>query len=311
MDGARREKDGVFPASLPIRGDADCTAIRFFSRDMYSSVGLTSTPLAMHASSRQTSSSTFSTSNGGDQEKIERKKATHARRSSSPFEVKLTPTVSKRVSLDAFGGTAAPVDGRSSGYEEVLDDIPSIGEEDSSFDRPDVEQGAGSSEGGVGPLATFHATTLSTINEVSSGDQIQDHLDTGHPNDILPSRYYTPDASSQRIEVYQDPPSPFIPPRQHFSAPPLSTTRSLLEAHENHATALDDELRASMTVISELQAEARRLQDAFEEESDEKRKVLLDIAQVQRELLQAETALRHKETGQSRCIAIADACSQR
>jgi hypothetical protein len=41
-----------------------------------------------------------------------------AKRSSSPFEIKLTPNVSKRISLDAFGTPTPPVDAE----EELMDD---------------------------------------------------------------------------------------------------------------------------------------------------------------------------------------------
>lgn len=247
-------------------------------------------PKSMDTDSRHASSSTFSTTSSAADGKIERKKVTHSRRSSSPFEVKLTPTVSKRVSLDAFGGTPAPV-AEGAGHEEVLDDISDMDEE--SLDDP-VQDSVGEMpdwpETSIDVVATFHGTTLSTINEVSG-----DHSDVvGHPGPE-PSRYWTPSGTPAGRENVST--SPMLPSRQHRSTPPFSSPRrNLLQAHEDHTTALDNELRASMTLISELQAESRRLQDALEEESEDKRQVLLDIGQVQRELVQAKHALHSRDT---------------
>ena len=299
VDGARREKDGeLHSITADIEcGPADYTAVRFFSRDMYSQIGHSSTPLAAQSEFRQSSSSTFSAP--APDGKVERKKASHSRRSSSPFEVKLTPTVSKRVSLDAFGGTSAPaIAAEQEGMKEVLDDISDLEEEDNDDEASFGDQ-IGEDYGDEPPmsgsvmdaLATFHGTTLSTINEVSSGD----HSDMPSQSGIQPSRYGTPSGSPGRYEAVASS-SPMLPPRQHLSAPPLRPTRDLLRAHQNPSNTLDDELRASMTLISELRAESRRLQDAYEEESEDKRQVLLDIGQVQRELLQTEHALHSRDT---------------
>lgn len=286
------------------------SAERFFSRDMYS-LPTTSTPLALHASNRQPSSSTVSSaSTGAELAAIERRKLTHSRRSSSPFEVKLTPTVSKRVSLDAFGGSGVPPSGTSSGHEEVLEDENeslsfevhgSLIVHDDSYDDSGQDSHGDSvslptTQTTEEALATFHATTLSTINEVSSGDQ----QDLVRENGGLPTRYYTP-LDSPPADEPQSPlsTSPILLPRQHFSAPPLGQTRHLLQAHETHATALDDELRAAHAVIEGLQSEARRLRDAMEEESEEKRQVLLDLGQVQMELLGVEKTVHSKDTSES------------
>lgn len=265
---------------------------------MYSQLGHHSTPLAAQSDSRQSSSSTFSAP-APVEAKVERKKASHSRRSSSPFEVKLTPTVSKRVSLDAFGGVIAPtVAAEREGLEEVLEDISDMeeGEEDDDEEESFGDQ-IGEDFGSVPDmsgtamdvLATFHGTTLSTINEVSSGDQ----FDLTSRSGIQATRYYTPADSPGDREVVSY--SPMLPPRQHRSAPPLTPTRNLLRAHEERNATLDDEIRASMTLISELQAESRRLHDAYEEESEDKRQILLDIGQIQRELLQAEHALHSRD----------------
>jgi hypothetical protein len=52
-------------------------------------------------------------------------------------------------------------------------------------------------------------------------------------------------------------------------------------------------------VVTELQAETRKLRNALEEEADEKRKAFIDVSTVQRELLDLEGLFRDKENGQS------------
>lgn len=186
------------------------------------------------------------------------------------------------------------------GQEEILEDMSDLEEGDEDEDEGDSFGDQIGEDFGDAPdmsgtamdvLAAFHGTTLSTINEVSSGDQ----FDMPSQSGIMPSRYYTPAGSPGQGEVHVVSYSPMLPPRQHRSAPPLTPTRNLIRAHEERNATLDDEIRASMMLISELQAESRRLQDAYEEESEDKRQVLLDIGQIQRELLQAEHALHSRD----------------
>jgi hypothetical protein len=234
----------------------------------------------------------------------ERKRPTlgHSRRSSSPFEVKLSATVSKRVSLDAFGG-AAPVLMDSAAQEELLEDIIIESEEEEEYeeeDEPDTFQvaidfGQASSQYSQTTLdlATFQGTTLSTIDEVSSRNIINvtaDHV-VAHPQG---TQYYTPPGSPRDADLSN---SPFVPPRKHLSAPPLR--EAVVKAQEAHVKALKDQVEASNRLITELQAEARKLRDEIDEEADEKRQAFLDVGSVQKELIDLEAECREKDTGMS------------
>jgi hypothetical protein len=268
-----------------------------------------STPLAMYPStSRQASSSTFSTSMSDDQPERKRPTLGHSRRSSSPFEVKLSATVSKRVSLDAFGG-AAPVLMDSATQEELLDDIiiededeeeEEYEESDQHEEEPDrfqvaIDFGQAASQYSQTTLdlATFQGTTLSTIDEVSSRNIVD--LTADH---VVPqpqgTQYYTPPGSPRNADPSN---SPFLPPRKHLSAPPLR--EALTKAQESHVKALKDQVEASNRLITELQAEARKLRDELDEEADEKRQAFLDVGSVQKELIELEEECREKDTGKS------------
>jgi hypothetical protein len=236
----------------------------------------------------------------------ERKRPTlgHSRRSSSPFEVKLSATVSKRVSLDAFGG-AAPVIMDSAAQEDLLEDIVSESEEEEyeeeehHHEDPDhfqvaIDFGQATSQYSQTTLdlATFQGTTLSTIDEVSSRNVINITTEDAAPL-RQGTRYFTPPGSPRDADLSD---SPFVPPRKHLSAPPLR--EAVIKAQEAHVRALKEQLEASGRLVTELQAEARKLQDALEEEADEKRKAYLDVGSVQRELLELEGQCREKDSGE-------------
>jgi len=237
----------------------------------------------------------------------ERKRPTlgHSRRSSSPFEVKLSATVSKRVSLDAFGG-AAPILMDSATQEDLLEDIVSEDEEEAYEEEDSHEEEADRFQVAIDfgqatsqysqttlDLATFQGTDLSTIDEVSSRNVIDlaaDHL-VPQPQG---TRYYTPPGSPRHAESSE---SPFVPPRKHLSAPPLRD--AVVKAQEAHVRALKDQLEASGRLVIELQAEARKLRDELDEETDEKRQAFLDVGSVQKELIDLEAECREKDTGKS------------
>jgi len=237
----------------------------------------------------------------------ERKRPTlgHSRRSSSPFEVKLSVTVSKRVSLDAFGG-AAPILMDSAAQEELLDDSiieieeDAYEEEQSQEEEPETFQmaidfGQASSQYSQTTLdlATFQGTTLSTIDEVSSQNIINVTADHVVPQ-LQGTQYYTPPGSPRNADLST---SPFVPPRKHLSAPPLR--EAVTKAQEAHVKALKDQVEASNRLITELQAEARKLRDELDEEADEKRQAFLDVGSVQKELIDLEAECREKDTGKS------------
>jgi hypothetical protein len=241
----------------------------------------------------------------------ERKRPTlgHSRRSSSPFEVKLSATVSKRVSLDAFGG-AAPILMDSTTQEELLDDIIIENEEEEEEDEyeeehsheeePDrfqvaIDFGQATSQYSQTTLdlATFQGTTLSTIEEVSSRNIINVTADHVVPQP-QGTQYYTQPGSPRNADLSN---SPFLPPRKHLSAPPLR--EAVTKAQEAHVKALKDQVEASNRLITELQAEARKLRDELDEEADEKRQAFLDVGSVQKELIDLEAECRDKDSGKS------------
>ena len=191
--------------------------------------------------------------------------------------------------------------------EELLEDIASeseeeYGDESEEDDRVQVAIDFGQATSQYSQttldLATFHGTTLSTIDEVSSrniADFTTEHS-LPQPQD---TRYFTPPASPRKLHQ-QLSQSPFLPPRKHLSAPPLRG--AVVNAHETHTKALRDQLEASGRIITELQAEARKLRDAVEEEADEKRKAFLDVGSVQRELVELEAQCLEKDTGEWSCL---------
>lgn len=241
----------------------------------------------------------------------ERKRPTvgHSRRSSSPFEVKLSATVSKRVSLDAFGGVPSVLMD-STAQEELLDDIiiedeeaeeeEEYEEEHSHEEEPDrfqvaIDFGQATSQYSQTTLdlATFQGTTLSTIDEVSSRNVINVTADHVVPQP-QGTQYYTPPGSPRNADPSN---SPFLPPRKHLSAPPLR--EAVTKAQAAHVKALKDQVEASNRLITELQAEARKLRDELDEEADEKRQAFLDVGSVQKELIDLEAECREKDTGKS------------
>ncbi|WVO18666.1 hypothetical protein L204_106386 [Cryptococcus depauperatus] len=119
--------------------------------------------------------------------------ANAAKRSSSPFEIKLTPRVTRRMSLDAFG-TTSPADFNSQGANSNTDDFADFDEafesdSSASLEEQHVdwaeqdEKRQGSTEQSQletesvyeHPLASFNPTELSTIRESWSSISISNH----------------------------------------------------------------------------------------------------------------------------------------
>ncbi len=217
------------------------------------------------------------------------------RRSSSPFEVKLTPMVAKRMSLDAFGSLTPP-------YSE--EDHPTV---EQLTDEHEVEP--------PHPLANFLGTSLSTIREspssrghqsscaeftssmpvntnatsvllMSEGESQPRWRPKTPRTDQTQSRYYTPTSSPARKAADGLPlpiESPFVPPR-HQSAPPLAGTMALIDAQSDHSRNLQAEVQQYRAVIEAMQADLRRAHDTLEEEGWDKGK-LAEAVREQAELV--------------------------
>ena len=145
-------------------------AIRFFSRDTYGQP-LSSTPSVPESGPLAPPSTKFD------------------RRSSSPFEVKLSPLVAKRISLDAFGSPSPP----RSDDDHSPDAVEQLKDAEDSFDL-EISDFQG--------LADFHGTSLSTIKEspLSRGDQSMS-ADLASPVTSAPwrppQRYAGPSSATQ------------------------------------------------------------------------------------------------------------------
>jgi len=167
-------------------------------------------------------------------------------RSESPFEIKLSPLVTKRMSLDAFGAASPspPVDAVA-----PPTDIEELVEEDDDTEAVDVSRlGAGHIE-----------SDLSSLPESSSGQDLSEK----------PTQYFTPFSAGEVTEGLSllTPASPFLPPdrRRHVSCPPFPGTQSLLQAHGDHTKALSYELGCARRLIKETEQELHDAKKRLEE----------------------------------------------
>ncbi|EIW69010.1 hypothetical protein TREMEDRAFT_62726 [Tremella mesenterica DSM 1558] len=256
IDGAKHEKG----------------AIRFFSRDMYSPEGLDSS-----FTSSPSSSDTHSpghTKTPSTTSKIDK-------RASSPFEVKLTPMVTKRMSLDAFGASSPEISDFVGGQAEELVDEP-------------TDDLTPAMDGGAEVL--FHTTTLSTIDEspLSAQSAQQEGTEWSSETDSPSEQTRSHTPSSRPVLGAHGLPLPHRRPyveRKHSSAPPMGISQALLEAHADYTKALQREIKAGEDVVEELQAESRQLRDALEEESEEKRTLMIELNEKTRLLSKAQEDL--------------------
>ncbi|WVQ93442.1 hypothetical protein IAU59_000516 [Kwoniella sp. CBS 9459] len=321
-------------------------AVRFFSRDMYAPPSATPSPSssehharpeAKHLSPtksvksphRRAESTQYTPTRSPNHRRAEsspaaspirlRKQAFDkaAKRSSSPFEVKLAPSVTKRMSLDAFGTPTPPRSDDDHGpdrdaFEEVLENVwedqmshTATGVEvelgdDLSFDEEHEEiagsEGEQLDDGGLEAHRSHH---LSTIDETPSSQELSA---ADIPIYITPdveakptppgTRYFTPmpplldDRGLPTPRSYS--PSPLT--RRFLSAPPLSITPSLLQARSDHTQALKDQLKASEVVIDVLRGEIDELRNRVEIKKEARRCVAERMKE--QESLAEELAIR-------------------
>ena len=253
----------------------------------------------------------------------------HNRRSSSPFEVKLTPIVTKRMSLDAFGAPEPPVTSSDSGHtENPIEESEEMLDEAEGEDEPDEEAQI------VMPQVThFRHTSLSTIRETPSSKASEDSsllqpaqtpLAPRTPGSGLKTcqtgrtEYFTPLSPTNHsvgdVSVIEDSFVSSVPDRsmispsvrreKYRSAPvlpikrPSSTWTPLLDTSDavERLRELETELRARETVLVQLKEELRVLkakeQAREEEESWDKR------VQRHHEMRELQERLEDKEEGE-------------
>ena len=316
VDGMRPEKNGESTLStVTCCGSAvDDPAIRFFSRDTYT---------AMSDSRSSTPSlAPIATAGQGTSDRC---------RSASPFEVKFSPMVTKRMSLDAFGThRAAPTsESPAKGREvEVLmeEDGNDVYEDDSSLshyddtdrdaeeeEEEDADEEDAEDEGEdlgriIGQRESlyegFQSASSSTIREASNT-----HLDhsfsssaklTGSPGSIentviCNDALHTPRLNKNGLPLPTTE-SPFIPPayRQHLSAPPIPTVDIDHDSESKRARAVQGELAAARLAIERLESECGDLRALVEQQQQDKR----SFASFEHKVKELEELLREKYEGE-------------
>ncbi|WVQ64926.1 uncharacterized protein L199_003096 [Kwoniella botswanensis] len=292
-DGAKHEKD----------------AVRFFSRDTYppvspsNSASPDTTPSKPPAKTsparsinhrspakhrRAESSPACSPIRRPPSKSKESEFSRAAKRSSSPFEVKLSANVSKRMSLDAFGATPITTcfgEDAEGNLEEVLEGEGEAGAhdlQDQSYRNEYPLQDEG--------LEGYEAHELSNITESPFSEDhsttyqisIVDHTPINqHTTTDTSTKFFTPLSPSLWAQGLPLPPSYASPlpllRRKHLSAPPLSVTNTLLEAHADHTKALKDQLKAREFMMDVLKSENEELKTVMENIRQEKEQQIVNM----------------------------------
>lgn len=210
-------------------------------------------------------------------------------RSESPFEVKLSPAVARRMSLEAFGPTPlsaalAAAEERGSMISitesmEEMDDDPFESDNDDQFELDNVDSPTDLDDGNT--LDGWKGTQLTTIDESPSSVR----------NASL--RYPSTPTSATRSTTSS---SAFhTPDRRHQPSTPTTPTspiRRLAEARAEHIRALDTQVRESTSTIGGLRQEIDRLTGSIKDETTEN-----DVAWKVIDALQSELklAVNHAE----------------
>jgi hypothetical protein len=180
------------------------------------------------------------------------------------------------MSLDAFGTPTPPRTDEGHIDEATLEEL--LEEYDSEVES-DTSEAIQTFQEKNEAVPTFRHTSLSTIPESSSASTRDLTLSSlgstsGLPFSSTPyftpgipeqTPYFTPDETSSLPSLRPGNlplpklDSPFLPPgyRGRASAPPLGVTQKLLEAHGEHARALQQEVERAREVILELEKALR------------------------------------------------------
>ncbi|WWC87912.1 uncharacterized protein L201_002812 [Kwoniella dendrophila CBS 6074] len=309
--GSKKAKLKQVISNENVRQEED---VRFFSRDTYPPVSATPSPQTTPSKTGPASSSPIrsithksplkspvkhrraeSSPACSPMRKSNKTKsdefAKAAKRSSSPFEVKLSANVTKRMSLDAFGAsTLSKPEYVEEKSQEILETPYSdeVGKEESlegSFeDKHDPDEYQLRDDG----LEGYEAHELSKITESPWSkdhstnheyflDQTPDHQ---HTTIDTTTKFFTPispilNAQGSRLMTTPER-SPLIR-RKYMSAPPTTKTTSLSEAQADHSEALQDQLRAEEFMMDILKSEIDDLREALRTETREKEEHLIEL----------------------------------
>jgi len=271
VDGAKHEKGGESLNHIQNRSTQakNILAIRFFSRDTYKRLESPSPSLSPMPSP--------SPAEAGSSNTDVRPTSKQDKRSSSPFEVKLSACVTKRMSLDAFGTPSPPHSDENiseATMEELLEEYDSDNSDIISNEDDNVHGEIEAVDVIEGMSAAFQHTSLSTIQESSSTRGNSSSMiglaptsAEGVPYSSTPATgmmttgktpYFTADSSfPSSLDESGLPVITSFPSigRKHASAPPMGVTQRLLEAHVEHTRALRSEVDMSDEVRKVLEKE--------------------------------------------------------
>ncbi|TYJ55847.1 hypothetical protein B9479_003499 [Cryptococcus floricola] len=305
-------------------GAAQSSPARVFSRDIYGSPSEDSTSSTSHSTQllsptpERIGAHRRAESSPSPGRKSREAFLRAAKRSSSPFEIKLSPHVTRRMSLDAFGTPTAPTftnpHEKEEGVEELAEYDESFEEEVSweenqlsLQDRFEDQQVTQVYEQDMRSydevLADFQATELSTIMESSSsrGHESQYMSSEGRPTrrstppparpswDLFSERTQerlptTPGLSSNGLPLPSPTPTTPLIHKKYASAPPLvGVSPQLLDAHLEHSQSLQDQVKAGVTMMEVLKSEVAEMRRRLSEEREEKEELLAALEEEREE----------------------------
>ncbi|WVQ74663.1 hypothetical protein IAR50_004266 [Cryptococcus sp. DSM 104548] len=292
-------------------GNVKSSPARVFSRDMYGSPSEDSTSSTSHStqllspSLERIGTHRRAESSPSPGRKSREAFSRAAKRSSSPFEIKLSSHVTRRMSLDAFGTPTAPTFNEPPGKQEWVEKLAEFDEsfeEEVSWeegqlslqDRFDDHQVPQVYEQDMRScdevLANFQATELSTIMESSSSKGNESQIMSSEPRptklssppaprpswDLFSERTQerlptTPGLSSNGLPLPSPTPTtPFIH-KKYASAPPLAgVSPQLLDAHLEHSQSLQEQVKAGVLMMEVLKSEVAEMSRRLAEEREEK-----------------------------------------
>lgn len=207
-------------------------------------------------------------------------------RSESPFEVKLSPNVTKHMSLDAFGTPSPPDWDENEHVEELVDETPAKKELEYEWDSPEVVSD-------INLPQRVH--TLSTIDEGSSKlseSPLEDRVFTSTPASKADrTKFYTPSSDMSVMGLPLSLPRSGIPhpdfdsyelSRRGLSSPPTHFTQALLDAHREHVQGHRGQVSKAEFTIEDLKKDNKRLKEEFQVEEEEKKNMVGRAIQRQR-----------------------------
>ncbi|WRT65725.1 uncharacterized protein IL334_002673 [Kwoniella shivajii] len=217
-----------------------------------------------------------------------------AKRSSSPFEVKLSANVTKRMSLDAFGTPSPP----RSVEEEVVEEVLSESHEDEHDNADQAELDQLRDNG----LEGYQSHELSNITESPSSAEHSFGNDmTQTPSNPTSAHGTTPFFTPLSPTLtHQELPLPMshspLTWKNHMSAPPLVVTTSLLAAQEQHSSGLKDQLKAREMMMDILYSEVNELRAFVNQYETEKELLHNDLLNKEEEIEEWEERCEGKDT---------------